>query len=213
MANQTIEEFATELKIPSLVHFTRVVNLQSILKHGLYSVARIHEIGVEPVINDQFRLDGRLDAVSVSIAFPNCQMMYKYRRDDETVDWVVLLLDPSILWLKKCAFCRHNAADGRISKLPLEALVTEEAFRGMFEELEGHAPRDEQRLHSFDPTDVQAEVLVLDRIEPCLITGAVFASKRAKDAHSPSLGAERKVELHPGNKGMFGSRSYSRLYC
>ena len=44
----------------------------------------------------------------------------------------------------------------------------------MFEEIDGLPARSEERLKSFDPTDVQAEVLVFDVIEPAYITGALL---------------------------------------
>lgn len=212
MPRQAIRQFATELEIPYLLHFTRAVNLPSIMEHGIYPIARVDEIDAEPQINDQHRLDGRLNGTSISIAHPNCQMLYKYRMDDESVDWAVLVLRRSVLWQKECAFCRHNAADARISRQPLEALTTEAAFRGMFDEIDGLTSREEQKLKVYDPTDVQAEVMVFDVIEPDFIRGIVFNSKEAKDAYSHLLTEEQKAWLHAKSKGLFGTRSYSRLY-
>ena len=162
MSRHAIQSHCRALEIPYLVHFTRVANLPSIMEHGLYPIDRVHEIGVEPEINDQYRLDGHLDGTSVSIAFPNCQMFYKYRMDDESVEWAVLVLKRSILWRLECAFCRHNAADSRISSLLLDELTDEGTFRGMFDEIDGLPTRAEQKLKPYDPTDVQAEVLVLE---------------------------------------------------
>ncbi len=212
MPRQAIRQFANELEIPYLLHFTRAVNLPSIIEHGIYPIARVDEIDAEPQINDQHRLDGRLNGTSISIAHPNCQMLYKYRMDDESVDWAVLVLKRSVLWQKECAFCRHNAADARISRQQLEALTTEAAFRGMFDEIDGWTSREEQKLKVYDPTDVQAEVMVFDIIEPAYIRGIVFNSKDAKDAYSHLLTEEQKAWVHPKSKGLFGTRSYSRLY-
>lgn len=210
MPRQAIRQFATELEISLLLHFTRVVNLPSIMKHGIYPIARVDEIDAKPEINDQHRWDGRLNGTSISIAHPNDRMLYKYRKDDESVDWAVLVLEQSVLWQKECAFCCHNAADARISRQPVEALMTEAAFRGMFDEIDGFASREEQKLKVYDPTDVQAEVMVFDIIEPEYIRGIVFNSKEAKDAYSHLLTEEQKAWLHVKNKGLFGTRSYSR---
>lgn len=162
MPKQMIQAHATGIQVPYLLHFTRVVNLPSIMAHGLYPIGRAHEIGAVPVINDQWRLDGHKNSTSVSIAFPNSQMFFKCRKDNEGIDWVVLVLHPAALWTKDCAFCRHNAADARISGQQLPLLKIPQAFIGMFEEIEGHVSREEQKLKTFDPTDVQAEVLVLE---------------------------------------------------
>lgn len=212
MSRQAIRAHATVIQVPYLLHFTRAVNLPSIVQHGLYPISRIDEIGVTPQINDELRLDGHRDGTSLSIAFPNYQMLYKFRMDDESVDWVVLVLKQSVLWQKECVFCRHNAADARISRQPLEALATEGAFRGMFDQIDGWTSREEQKLKVYDPTDVQAEVMVFDIIEPAYLCGIVFNSKDANDAYSNLLTEEQKAWVHPKRTGLFGTRSYSRLY-
>lgn len=211
MPRQAIQAHAIGMQVPYLVHFTRAVNLPSIMAHGLYPVGRTHEIGVVPAINDQLRLDGHRDGTSVSIAFPNSQMFFKYRRDCEGVDWAVLVLQPATLWMKDCAFCVHNAADARISRQPLHVLKTPQAFAGMFNEVDGLPSREEQKLKTFDPTDVQAEVLVFDVIEPPFIAAAIFETSAARNAYATHLG-DRKTYLHANNKGMFASRRYARLY-
>jgi hypothetical protein len=212
MPREAIRQFANEIEIPYLLHFTRAANLRSIMEHGIYPIARVHEINAKPQINDQHRLDGRLNGTSISIAHPNCQMLFKYRMADESVDWAVLVLKRSVLWQKECAFCHHNAADARISQQPLGALTTEAAFRGMFDEIVGCSPRSEQRLKPYDPTDVQAEVMVFDIIEPASIRGIVFNSKAVKESCLNLLNEDQKAWVHQKNKGLFGTRSYSRLY-
>lgn len=215
MSKQAIQDQAEAIKVPYLLHFTRVANLPSIMAHGLYPIARAGEIGAVPNVNDYARLDGHRDGTSASIAHPNSQMFYKYRKDcqdnGEAVDWVVLVLHPTALWTKDCAFCRHNAADARISGLPLAGLRTPQAFSEMFHEIEGHSSREEQKLKDFDPTDVQAEVLVFDVIEPQYIVGVVYEKAAVRDEYAVHLGT-RKSYVHANNKGMFASRGYVRKY-
>lgn len=122
MAKGMIQDFCRKLQIPYLIHFTRTENINSIFRHGLYPVSSFAELDSTPIINDELRLDGHLDGISLSVAFPNSQMFYKCRMENPEVNWSVLILFPSILWEKDCAFCRHNAADGRISCQPLESL-------------------------------------------------------------------------------------------
>jgi hypothetical protein len=211
MTRHAIQAHATAIQIPYLLHFTRAVNLPSIMANGLYPVSRAHEVGAVPQVNDNLRLDGHRNRTSISIAFPNCQMLYKYRKADEAVEWVILVLDPAILWTKDCAFCKHNAADGRISGQPLTSLTTLQSFTGMFDEIEGITPREEQKLKSFDPTDVQAEVLVLDVIESQFFLGVIFEKTAIRDNYSAHLGG-RKTYIHSNNKGMFANRKYARTY-
>lgn len=211
MPRQAIQAHCTAIQIPYLLHFTRAANVPFILQHGIYPVGRAHEVGVTPQINDQHRLDGHRDSTSISIGFPNSQMLYKYRMADVQVDWAILVLQPSLLWSKDCAFCRHNAADRRVSSLPLPELMTPDAFYGMFEDVDGCTPRADQKLKPFDPTDVQAEVLVFGIIEPQYIVGVIYEKALVRDSHLQWLG-DRKTYIHANNKGMFASRNYVRIW-
>lgn len=206
-SRQAIQAYATTTnEVPFLLHFTRAVNLASILAHGLYPVGRAHEVGTNPYINDQYRWDGHLNATSISIGFPNYRMFYKYRMDDLAVDWAILVIEPSVLWEKNCAFCRHNAANCRIRNQLLSNLMTPESFMGMYDKIEGIPTRQEQNLNSYDPTDVQAEVLVFDVIEPQLIAGIIFEKAAVCDTHLPHFDREKTWI----NKAMFWSREYAR---
>jgi hypothetical protein len=209
MSRQAIRTHATALKVPFLMHFTRATNLPSIMLHGLYAMAHIAMIGANPQIYVELRLDGHLDGTSLSIGFPNHRMFYKYRQENAGVEWAVLAIDASVLWSKDCAFCRYNAADARISGQPMEVLKTVDTFIGMFDEIEGHTPRQEQRLRTYDPTDSQAEVMVFDVIEPNLIRGIAFDSENVKKAYGAHLGTREVMVVRP-NKSYFAARSYVR---
>ena len=123
--------------------------------------------------------------------------------------WAVLSLDPAILWESEVAFCAHNAADHRISKQDRKTLGSAKAFGGLF--VKGDAPptRAEQGLAPYDPTDVQAEVLVFADIPPSAITGVVF-SDPASLAQWQSVVGERDVIVHADRTGLFGLRSVAR---
>ena len=136
-------------------------------------------------------------------------MFWRCRQNGEGVQWVVLAIDPRVLWLKECAYCRHNAADARISCQPLEQLKTPTAFAGMFEEIDGLQSRQTQKLKPFDPTDTQAEVLVFDVIEPTLIAAAAFENAATRDAYKGILG-NRQILVNRTGKGYFAARSYVR---
>lgn len=204
-----IEAASTALHIPLLAHFTRARNLASIMERGLCSVAKAWDTGIEPHVNDVLRLDGRPEAISLSIAFPNYKMFYSYRQTSPADDWVVLLIDPAVLWEKNCGFCQRNAADHRIRDLPLPDIMNAGAFRGMFDTVEGVATRQEQRLMQFDPTDPQAEVLVFQTIEPGFIKGIAFDDHHVQAACAPFLG-DRQWKVFERDTGPFGSRGYRR---
>ncbi|NKQ73417.1 hypothetical protein C3Y89_24235 [Rhizobium sp. UPM1132] len=206
---EDIKKTASAKRIPALYHFTRKRNLESILKHGLCSISRAGELAIKPHVNDSLRLDGYSDAVSLSIAFPNDRMLYKYRQAEPNEEWAILAINPAILWSKDCAFCKRNAADHRIRERPLADLMNASAFHGMFEMIEGIASREEQRLMDYDPTDPQAEVLVFETIEPDQIVGVGFDTHQALNACSHLLG-DRHSKVLQRNTGLFGARSFAR---
>ena len=203
---QQIQRIVQQQGITRLVHFTRVDNLASIMQHGIVPIANAPGRRIAPVINDESRWDGHRDASCLSITRPNHHMFFGLRADNPQVEWVVLLLQPSLLWTKPCAFCCHNAADGRISSQPLPQLQNLASLSGMFNELENFSSRQDQRLQPYDTTDVQAEVLVFDTIEPQYIFGAAFNKQEAKAAYEGLL-AGRQVQLQATGGGLFASRS------
>ncbi|CNK92135.1 DarT ssDNA thymidine ADP-ribosyltransferase family protein [Yersinia enterocolitica] len=206
---QQIREIVAQREIKQLVHFTRIENLESIMQHGIVPIADAAEKQIAPAVNDQARFDGRTNASCLSITFPNYLMFFKYRQENPDVNWIVLGVDPSVLWLKNCAFCRYNAADARISIQLLEALQTPASLSGMFDEIEGLAPRQEHRLRTSDTTDVQAEVLVFDVIEPQYIFAAAFNNQETMNNFEGLLG-KRPAKLNHVGGGLFASRSYVR---
>ncbi|BEO85730.1 DarT ssDNA thymidine ADP-ribosyltransferase family protein [Serratia marcescens] len=207
---QQIREIVAQREIKQLVHFTRIENLESIMQHGIVPIADTADKQITAAINDQARWDRRTNASCLSITLPNCQMFFKYRRENPDVNWIVLGVAPSVLWLKNCAFCRYNAADTRISGQLLEALQTPASLSGMFDEIEGVKSRQEQSLKASDTTDVQAEVLVFDVIEPQYIFAAAFNNQQTKSDFEKFLG-ERQIKLNPPGGGFFASRSYVRV--
>ena len=211
MSREKIQSIALERKIPFLVHFTRAENIPSIMTHGLLPISEAKKKGLNPAINDTERLDGRLNGTSLSVAFPNGSMFYRLRKENPDVDWVILALSPSILWSKDVLFCRHNAADVRVSRVASEVLRNPASFEGMFEAIDGHESRKDQALKAFGPTDVQGEVLVMEAIEPEFILGALFNTTAAKEASEAHFG-RRKLIVHGGQKGLFDNRTYYRKF-
>lgn len=204
-----IRQIAVERQVPHLVHFTSLSNLESILRHGLQPLEEATKNGISPVVNDILRLDGRKHATSTSVAFPNASMFWKYRQESPGSKWAILLISPSVLWTHQCYFCKRNAADSRISRLTAEELMTPASFAAMFDELEAGTPRETQKLNPFDPTDPQAEVMVLGVIPPETITAVVFDDPALVDGSSSLLGG-RVAVVHQNNRGFFAQRSFAR---
>lgn len=201
-----IRSYAQSRRIERLVHFTRAENVESIVLRGLYPIELAEHEGLNLLTNDLQRLDGHRDASSLSISTPNGRMLYKYHQVDLSAHWAVLILRPDILWEKNCAFCRHNAADRRISSQPISSLVTVAALEGMFE---GDESEDSNYwLRVYDPIDEQAEVLVFDVIEPHYIQGIAVAHESTA-ANFPAFVRSRLNIIC--DKYLMSSREYVRM--
>lgn len=203
---QKIKEIADERGIPFLVHFTQAENLPGILQHGIVSRKQAELLEINLYVTDKHRFDNRLDATSLSVAFPNGPMFYRKREQAHACNWVVLLLDPRVLWEKDCAFYHANAASNQMRYASHESLKSAEALEGMFYPC---AKREQEGLHSYDPTDVQAEVMVSDIIEPEYISAAVFQDNRVMKACT-DLFAGMDVGLGVQSLGLFGLRAGAR---
>jgi hypothetical protein len=156
-------------KVEEVVHFTRVENLQLILKKGLLSKTVMQKESIDRITNDELRLDNRLDRISLSITHPNSSMFYKYRELSRHGLWVVIVFKKDLLWELDCLFCKHNAADRRIVNLPDSALIGAEAFCSMFD-IEGRS----SDLKDNETTDPQAEVLCKSAVPVQYIRKVVF---------------------------------------
>jgi len=201
----TIQEIVTHRDIKCLLHFTRVENLESIMANGIIPVATARQNQMPMLSNDAFRWDGYPNASCLSITFPNSLMFFKCRNADTHADWVVLGVHPAVISDKNCAFCKRNAATREISGQPLNSLQTPMALQGMFDEIDGFSTRQAQGLRPNHTTDVQAEVLVFDIIEPQYIIGAVFNKQDIKTHYERFLQGKQS-HLQGINSGYFYRR-------
>jgi hypothetical protein len=206
----TIDDVIREREITRLVHFTQLVNVPSILTNGLVPRNEVTAKIPGCAVNDAHRYDGRTDANCLSVTFPNSRMFYAYQQQDTAIQWAVLLFSPRTLVEKDVLFCRHNAADGRISGLPDDQLRDPTVFEGIFEEIEDLESRADQNLKPADPTDVQAELLVRGTIEPSFIDGVVFPGIGVLNDHRGLLGD--KAGYISDRRGLYGDRRYYRTW-
>jgi hypothetical protein len=157
-----IEDEVRRRGISSLYHFTRAENVAGILREGLLPRDALPP---DAITSDSQRIDGRPHTVSVSVSHPNSRMFYAKRYETPGVLWVVLELNPSILFESRCLFSPTNAASHSVSSRSEDELSTFEAFLDMFRRGQGqeHAP-------DAIASDVQAEVLVVGPIAPRHVT-------------------------------------------
>jgi hypothetical protein len=142
-----------------LVHFTRLANLQGILDYGLVPRSELEKQKLPFDATDNKRLDKMTGYNCLSVSFPNYKMFWKYRSRLPDCRWVVLLLDPSLLWTKRCLFCPENAASRAIQKIDVHERCQPEQFSSLFSDHPGWPCRSETRVPADFPTNPQAEVL------------------------------------------------------
>lgn len=162
-------------KIPFLIHFTPISNVESILANGLRSRNSLK--GQEFIFTDERRCDGWLDWVSTSISFPNYKMFYTKRNSLKDVDgWAVLLIAPEVLWELDCKYILTNAASTGIRVFNDSRWSSVKAFEEMF----GHVEH-RNGIPEYYTTDPQAEVMIQTEIPPCYINVIVVDNRDEKE--------------------------------
>lgn len=172
-----MEDIIKKRKIKTLVHFTAVKNLPSILKNGLQSRKMIAQNGLEAVYNDLNRYDDRKLYNCLSIEFPNFPMFYKYYKTYPHRKWCIIGFNINLILELDCLFCFTNAANNIVSKKDNKNFKGKMAFLQLFDKEVCGIKRNERRLYDCFPTDEQAEVLIKGRIDPKYILGVRFDDK------------------------------------
>lgn len=189
---EQFKQFIQEREIDCLIHFTPTKNLYSILEHkNLMSRAKLESLDIEQFdildyvqFTDEIRYDDK-NYINLSISFPNTFLFSKFQartKDDLTIRWCVLKINPIYLYAQDTFFSVTNAASsaakrqygisGDIEKLKM--LYSNELRINTFN---GTRPLTRQNLHSKYPTDVQAEVLVKDEISIDFVNEICFSNE------------------------------------
>lgn len=184
---------ANKRGIDSFIHFTNVMNLPSILQYGILPKKFLNDKLIEYSENDVLRLDGYTDATSISVTSPNYKMFYKYRRQNPSKRWAVLVMDAMCVIPLECAYCYTNAANQVITSIPIKNLMTVEAFDKMFAETNAQYSRKRMNLSENEPTDPQAEILVFDEITPKAIKYIFFDDYNTMVQYIPLLDSKNIV--------------------
>lgn len=150
--------------IKRICHFTKSKNLSHILNdfEGIYAIDFLPENYQD--YNDSLRLDGKTDYICCSIEYPNVFYLDRIKNNDKLFkDWIILSINPKIMCLEKTLFSKVNAATERgryISK-------GIEGFKVLFENHIVTNKRSITRPFTMlesSPTDIQAEVLIYNKI-------------------------------------------------
>lgn len=142
-------------------------NLKSILENGFLSVELQSIKSIKGKTNDKVRFDSKLNTTSFSISFPNYKMFYSLKIKDRASRWVIITLNPNILYLHKenIYYCENNAASKEITMKDGGRLKTPLAFEDIFKEnmdtkYYGKICRSNLNIPINYSTDPQAEILI-----------------------------------------------------
>jgi ssDNA thymidine ADP-ribosyltransferase DarT-like protein len=149
-------------------------------------------------VTDTERLDGHLGHVCCSIQYPNGWYFEKIRDKDPLFrDWVILALNPSLLWERETLFSPRNAAAqrGHLLKGGWEGWT--DVFQRSVSGAQGRTRHRTPQMLASCPTDDQAETLIPGPIPQSYIT-AVIVPNRDKllleQARLHALNLEMRVE-------------------
>lgn len=191
-----LQKAAQDRDISYLLHFTRLVNLSSIMKRGLMPGSQLEAKGIEVTFNDDERIDNCPNATCLSVVFPNYKMFWAYRQSFSNVKWIVLAIEPRVLWEKNCTFCHENAASNAVTCIPLHKRKGLHAFNRLYDEIDSKPSRKKLGISDGAPTSPQAEVLVFDVIETELIM-AVLVENQAVADEAKKVHSEIEILIKP----------------
>ena len=135
--------------IKELIHFTNILNVNSIMLHGLLPRRLVDREFPNAYVNDENRFDNYKNATCLSVSFPNYKMFYKYQNENKGMDWAVLSLNPELLAdldIRYFFFFKENAAKSDSSRCTFEQM-----FGGSM---------------GCNPENPQAEILAFGIIDP-----------------------------------------------
>lgn len=182
--------------VDELFHFTTVENLMSILERG----AILSRTNVDAIrcaddgwyagdyvehIDDQ-RFDGLKGHINLSLSRPNWYLLNQYRLREkcEHFEWCIIKLDTAALGWEGTLFSVSNAASNDAKKAGVRG--GEDGFKAMFADVVGKYDRSRGIPVRFT-TDIQAEVLVKDRLPVEHITAVFFATDEQLVMHKASF--------------------------
>ncbi|MEF3091730.1 DarT ssDNA thymidine ADP-ribosyltransferase family protein [Raoultella scottii] len=167
--------------ISSLYHFTHLDNLKGIFSLGIMTRQQIENAGYSFHYNDELRLDGVRDSISLSVGHINSKMLYKYSQGLSHREWVILKIKKELIsgptqpsfdfsqLLNRAVFCRSNAASNAVKAVSVDERKKHTAFQTMF-------VGDNDEEFGDRPYDIQAEILYLGNIPPGFISEVIFYS-------------------------------------
>lgn len=209
-----IAQFLKERNITKLFHFTDKSNLDNILNFGFLSRNMLDTLQWIYSFNDDKRLDGRLDFISLSMSRVNEKLLDSFILKGKIKECVIVEIDATMLYREdnERIYCQTNAATKRAKKggefKDLVAMFDDEIsyctnYDGVLQE--NKIKRNERNLNDNEPTAPQAEILWKDWINPNYIKGIYFYNGETN--HIKQI-EPRKIIIISNNTNLTKAKDY-----
>lgn len=184
----SVHEILIRRNIKYLIHFTRMQNIYSILKHGVLSRYDLEKQSLDYCFNDNDRYDGKVDCSCFTIEYPNYYNLKRFMEKYSDEKWVIILLDANFLMTSINYYAFHNASSNCV-RCRINELVKPKDFEAMFaNNLTVHLTDRNREYHRggvdnmqpYLPTSDQAEILVKGKVDNRFIKKIYFMNEDDK---------------------------------
>lgn len=165
---------------------------------------------------DKRVLDSNQKGISLSVGLPNSKMMISKRNKGEIDQESLVVFEISSLVLKN-PFLAFPTNSARFSHAPDEVIMQFIGWSGFFSMFKNgylqsnpeiRVERESLQIHSYMPTDPQAEILSLYPINSSLITHIHISTRQLKQL---DISLHRLMDLYPSaNASVYRTASYER---
>lgn len=188
---QKIRDEALRRGISRLCHFTQSRKLSHILSDldGVWATSRLIEKAPDLLDQtDKIRRDGHLDHICCSVEYPNTWYLSQIRDNDQVFkDWVIVFLNPALLWRDGTLFSPRNSAAQAGTLIQGGYAGFSRLFAPSLIGAGGRTFARTAEMLPCCPTDDQAEVLVYEHIQRSDILGVGVLSEAQARAEALRL--------------------------
>ena len=174
-----VSEFLENRRIRNILHFTHTSNLISILTNGLKSLDSIEKAGITIKSHDIGRYDEIRQGIFCSIAYPNIWML-NGKENINPQEYAILEIMENALFLQHFAAFPGNSARNVLKTHAEENLNLYVGVTGLRRMFLNKDLRSKQNVPKNEPTDLQAEIIFFNELNP----------DRIRKIHFPGLRSE-----------------------
>ena len=174
-----VSNFLENRSIRNILHFTHTLNLISILTNGLKSLEMIDKAGITNKLHDMWRSDEIKQGIFCSIAYPNIWML-NGKENINPQEYAILEIMENALFLQHFAAFPGNSARNVLKTHAEENLNLYVGVTGLRRMFLNKDLRSKQNVPKNEPTDLQAEIIFFNELNP----------DRIRKIHFPGLRSE-----------------------